>query len=68
MNDKKIDILYEAEYVDTISANISNEKINRFNQIKDILNLLKTQKLITNNEWYDALIFTRELLNLPLCK
>lgn len=68
MDEKKINILFDIEYIDTISGSIGIEKIEKFNQIKSQLDYLKKLKLITINEWYKALIFCREKLNLPYCK
>ena len=68
MDEKKINVLFDIEYIDTISGSIGIEKIEKFNQIKSQLDYLKKLKLITVNEWYTALIFCREKLNLPYCK
>lgn len=68
MAESKVNVLYDIEYIDTISDEISSEKSDCFSRIKIVLDNLKKQNLITSDEWYNALLFTREKLNLPYVK
>ena len=68
MNERKINILHDIEYIDTISNDISLENIKKFKLIKSTLDYLKKLKLITIDEWYKTLLLVREKLNLPYCK
>lgn len=68
MTEKKVNILFDIEYIDTISNEISLEDLSRFNKIKRILDYIKSKNLITFDEWYNALLLTRKRLNLPYVK
>lgn len=68
MNERKINILHDIEYIDTISNDLSLENIEKFKLIKSTLDYLKKLKLITIDEWYKTLLLVRENLNLPYCK
>lgn len=68
MNERKINILHDIEYIDTISNDLSLENIEKFKLIKSTLDYLKKLKLITIDEWYKTLLLVREKLNLPYCK
>lgn len=68
MTEKKVNILFDIEYIDTISNEISLEDLSRFNKIKRLLDYIKSKNLITFDEWYNALLLTRKRLNLPYVK
>ncbi len=68
MTEKKVNILFDIEYIDTISNEISLEDLSRFNKIKRLLDYIKSRNLITFDEWYNALLLTRKRLNLPYVK
>ena len=46
MNERKINILHDIEYIDTISNDLSLENIEKFKLIKSTLDYLKKLKLI----------------------
>ena len=63
-----VNVLFDIEYIDTISNEVSLAQIDKFDQIKTHLDGLRKSKLITIDEWYNALIFVREKLKLPYVK
>lgn len=52
--------------MDIFIRNENNERI--WIQIKSVLDSLKKERLITIDEWYDAILFSRKKLDLPVCE